>query len=185
MKNIKLANRYAKALYDFALEKEQVKEVYHDILFIIKLLEMNKDLNHCIESPIIPASKKKKVFSAIFKERVCAVTYGFLSLVLEKKREPALLLIAMEFVKLYYEIQNIKIVELVTTRPAGEDIIEKVRQILTRKTSATIEIRNMIKPEIIGGFIIKIDDYVYDKSIRRSVETLKRDFSQNPYKAGF
>lgn len=185
MKNVKLASRYAKALYDFAVERKQLDEVYADVLVITRLLKIHKDLNRCIESPIIPHSKKVGIFVTIFEHNVSQVTLGFLKLLLEKKREPALMLILEEFVKCYYHYHNIKIANFVTSQPVGEELIEKVKSLLEDKTHSEVKMKTEINPQILGGFILKVDDYVYDASILREIEKLKRDFSQNLYQPGF
>lgn len=185
MKNVKLANRYAKALYDFSLEKDVLEAVYQDALFVLSILKMNKELNLVVESPIIPNNKKSKVFVALFEEYVNEITFRFLKLVLEKKREPALALILEEFVKFYYRHHNIKIVDFVTAQPICETVVEKIRLMIQAKTGAVIEIKSIYDPQVIGGFIIKMDDFLFDNTILNDINTLKREFSHNIYRADF
>jgi len=185
MKNVKLANRYAKALYEFAIEKKSLETVYQDVLLILNILKANKELHLVLESPVIPNSKKSKVFAAVFETYTGEITCKFLKLVLEKKREPALLMIMEEFVKCYYKFHNIKTVDFITAQPVSEIIIEKVKLMIHEKTGATIEIKPIFNPEVIGGFIIKIDDFVFDNTILKDIHTLKREFSHNAYQVGF
>ena len=42
MKNLKLSNRYAKSLYDFAQEKGEVEQVYQDLKMIKQALNENE-----------------------------------------------------------------------------------------------------------------------------------------------
>lgn len=185
MKNVKLANRYAKALYDYSLERERIEEVYQDVLLIMGLLKVNRDLNAVMESPIIFSSKKAKIFIALFENLVTEETFGFLKLILEKRREPEILIILEEFVKFYYRYHNIKVVDFVTAQRISDEIVDKLRKILQEQTGAIIEVNAIISPEVIGGFMIKIDDFIYDATILRDINMLKREFSHNIYQAGF
>ncbi|MDR2979023.1 MAG: ATP synthase F1 subunit delta [Bacteroidales bacterium] len=185
MKNVRLAGRYAKALFDFAIEQNQIEQVYEDISLTMGLLKFNKELNITIECPVIPESKKVKIFTEIFEGKVSKVSFGFLRLVLDKKREPALLLICEEFIKLYYKLHNIKVVQFITAQQASEEIVANMKTLVEEKTGANVEVQTIITPGIIGGFIIKIGDFVYDASILRHVNKLKREFSHNIYQAGF
>jgi len=185
MKDVKLANRYAKALYEFSIEKNSLETVYQDVLFILNILKTNRELHSVMESPVIPKGKKSKVFAAIFEISVNEITFKFLKLVLEKKREPKLFIIMKEFVKYYYKFHNIKTVDFITAQPISEIVIEKIRLMIQEKTGATIEIKPIFNPEVIGGFIIKIDDFVFDDTILKDIHTLKREFSHNIYRAGF
>ncbi|MDL2308389.1 ATP synthase F1 subunit delta [Bacteroidales bacterium OttesenSCG-928-B11] len=184
MKNVKLAGRYAKALYDFAVEKNQIEQVHQDVLHIMGVLKLNHNLCVVIESPIIQQSRKVKIFTDIFKAEVTDVVFGFLKLIIEKKREPELSLICEEFIKLYYKHHNIVTAQLITAQQASDNIIEKLRKIIEEKMKANVKIQTVIKPDIMGGFIVKIEDFIYDASVIRHINELKREFSQNMYQAG-
>lgn len=57
--NISLvAERYAKALFELALEKGVVEEVYQDSLKITDICENSKELRLLLKSPIINSGKK-------------------------------------------------------------------------------------------------------------------------------
>ena len=185
MRNIKLAGRYARALFDFAVEKNQLEESYQDILLIMRYLKTDRELVSVFESPVIPHRKKVKIFTAIFEKMVSSSTFGFLKLILDKRREPALLTISEEFVKIYYRHHNIKIAHLSTAYPVDEQIIQKIKTILEEQTKATIEVVPAVVPDLVGGFVVQIEDFVYDASILKDINILKREFSQNVYKAGF
>jgi F-type H+-transporting ATPase subunit delta len=185
MKNVKLAHRYAKALFDFAIEKKCLETVYQDILLVLSILKFSHELHIILESPIVHHSKKVAIFKDIFQNQVSEVSFGFLRLVVDKRREPALLLMGNELIKLYYVHHHIKIAELIVSQEVSNSIIEKMKQILQEQTQAFIQIHSIVKPELLGGFIIKMDDFVFDASILRQINQLKAEFSQNIYQAGF
>ena len=185
MKNVKLASRYAQALFDFAVEKNQLEQVYQDILLIMQTLKSNRELTLAIECPVVPYTKKVKVFTGIFEQAVSKVSFGFLKLVIAKKREPALLLICFEFIRLYNKYHNIKVLDFITAQEVREPVMEKLKALMHERTGAMIEVKSIITPQIIGGFIVRMDDFVFDASILKQINTLKREFSHNIYQAGF
>lgn len=185
MKNVKLAARYAKALYEFSLEKDQLEKVYQDVLHIMGLLKLNQELNKVIECPIVSHSKKVKIFSEVFRNTISEISFGFLRLVVDKRREPELMLICAAFIKQYYRFHNIRIVLFITAQPVSDEIVQKLKDVMQERTGAQIEVKCMVDSRIIGGFIVKIDDFLYDASILRQMNTLKREFSHNIYRAGF
>jgi F-type H+-transporting ATPase subunit delta len=54
-------------------------------------------------------------------------------------------------------------------------ILEKINTL----TDKEISIKNIINPEIIGGFILRIGDVQYDASIQRKFRSLRSDFKKN------
>ena len=51
MKNPKLSSRYAKALYDFAAEKNQIEEVNSDLKLFAQTLKENRELQMLLRNP--------------------------------------------------------------------------------------------------------------------------------------
>lgn len=181
MKNPKLSNRYAKALYEFSLENDNLEAVYQDVVFIKTVFRDNRDLFVVIESPVIFPEKKIKIFADIFEKKTSQITFGFLKLLIMKKREPALLQICEEFIKLYYKHHNIKIAQITTAQELDEALIVKIKEILEEQSHATIEIQLKTDPKIVGGFIVKIEDFIIDASILYKINQLKREFAINIY----
>jgi len=185
MKNPKLSDRYAKALYEFSLENNNLEAIYQDIIFIKSVFHDNRNLFVVIESPVIFPDKKMKIFSEIFKDKISEISFGFLKLLIMKKREPALLQICDEFIKFYYKHHNIKIAWITTAQELEESLVLKIKKILEEQAHATIEIQLKIDPAIVGGFIVKIDDFVVDASILSKINQLKREFSYNIYQSEY
>jgi F-type H+-transporting ATPase subunit delta len=56
-------------------------------------------------------------------------------------------------------------------------VLSKVASLTTKEVS----IKNIVNPEIIGGFILRLGDVQYDASIIRKFKSLKREFDKNLY----
>lgn len=181
MKNSKAATRYAKAFYQFALEQKSEEVVYQDILLIKDTLEQCRDLKLAIESPIIQSKKKESIFKAIFQEKVAKITLDFLVLIIEKRREPELLSIANQFVAYYYEQHNIRLAYLTSAVKLSDPMIAHIKQILEEQTHSTILLKEFVDPKLVGGFVVKVDDFLFDASILGKINKLKNEFSQNLY----
>ncbi|MBQ7489480.1 MAG: ATP synthase F1 subunit delta [Bacteroidales bacterium] len=185
MKSTKLANRYANALYMFALEQNKLEEVYSDILTLKGVFIENRELRGIIERPVLSPDKKRHIFTEIFKGKIDDITFGFLNLILSKKREPSFIYIFDEFISCYYKHHNIKKAHVTSAVALDSDLLGKLKAILEEQTHSTIEIEQTVQPEIIGGFIIKIDDYLIDASLKGKINKLKLEFSHNIYRAAF
>ncbi len=185
MKNPKIASRYAKALFDFATEKDQVETVHKDLLLVHKTLKDNRELLVVLDSPVIVPSKKRAIFKNVFQSSLNEVTFSFLDVVINKKREPMVADICSEYTKLYNELHHIKTVTLTSATPLSSEIVEKIRTMLAEKTQYTIDIHQVVNPSIIGGIMVKMDDYFYDDSISSKLNRLRQEFSHNIYQINF
>jgi F-type H+-transporting ATPase subunit delta len=185
MKNPKLASRYAQALYNFSAETGNEENVHHDILHIQELVSTHKELKTILESPIIPQDKKQNIVREIFQNHLCETTYKFFSLIVKKRREPQLLLICNQFVKIYYKNHNIKEAHITSALPLSEKMVKYIKDYMEEDYPFTFIIHPSVDPKLIGGLVIKIDDFNFDASIQAKINKLKAEFSQNAYTPGF
>jgi F-type H+-transporting ATPase subunit delta len=185
MRSTKLASRYAKSLFEFARERNQVEQVNEDLKLVKAVIKENRELKAVIESPIVFPDKKNAIFSGIFSGKISDTTFGFLSLLIKKRREPALTTICDEYTALYNILHNIKIAHIITAVPMSKEVTDELTQLLEKETHATIKLQENVDPDIIGGLIGMIDGYLFDASIISSIKKLRDEFSQNIYKAAF
>lgn len=185
MKNPKLSGRYAKALFDFSKEKNQVEEVYGDLKLFANTLKENRELQVLLRNPVIEAFQKHKIFESIFNGTLHDTTYQFLDVLLKKKREPALDTICDEFFKLYNVAHNIRPVTITTASPLSDQLKDRIVALLTEQTHATIDLHQVVNSNIIGGFIIKMDDYYLNSSILSKINKLRQEFSHNSFQVNF
>ena len=185
MKSPKLSSRYAKALFDFAGEKNQVEEVYGDLMLFANTLKENRELQVLLRNPVIQPHQKHQVFESIFNGTLHDITYQFLDVLLRKKREPALDTICDEFVKMYNAAHNVRTATITTAEPLSDALKAKILAMLSEQTGSTIDLKENVCPEIIGGFVIQMDDYYLDSSILTKINNLRREFSQNTFQVQF
>ena len=185
MKNPKLSSRYAKALYDFAGEKNQVEEVHNDLQLFANTLKENRELQVLLRNPVVQSHQKHKIFESIFNGTLHDTTYHFLDVLLRKKREPSLDTICEEYFKMYNAAHNIRTATITTARPLGEALKNKIVAMLTEQTHATVTLTELVDPEIIGGFVIQMDDFYLDSSVLSKINKLRQEFSQNAFQVQF
>ena len=185
MKNPKLSSRYAKALFEFAGEKNQIEEVYGDLQLFANTLKENRELQMLLRNPVIESRQKHQIFESIFNGTLHDISYQFLDVLLKKRREPALDTICEEFFKIYKSAQNIKTVTITTAQPLGDALRSKVETMLTEQTHANIDLVQIVDSEIIGGFVIQMDDHYLDSSILSKINKLRQEFSQNNFQVQF
>jgi F-type H+-transporting ATPase subunit delta len=185
MKNPKLSDRYAKSLYDFADEKNQIEEVYGDLKLLANTLKENRDLQMLLRNPVVPPNQKHQIFESVFNGTLHEISYQFVDLLLKKRREPNLDMICEEFFKLYNQAHNIKTAHIITAQPLSDELKSKIVSMLTEQTHATIELKEKVEPTIIGGFVIQVDDYFLDASVMTKINKLRQEFSQNSFEVQF
>jgi len=186
MSIIKVASRYAKSLLDLAKEQGSLEEILADIQSFKKALE-NRDLLLLTKSPIVTADKKQKIFSQLFDGKFNKLTTSFFDIVLKKGRESYLPEIAQSFINQYNTLKGISKVKVTTATPISDKEMEVIRKklIVSDVTDESIEFEKVVDPSIIGGIVIKIGDKLYDASVQRKLNEMRKEFTENEYVKAF
>jgi len=96
-----------------------------------------------------------------------------LYLYLLKRRKLKLLpIISRQLPEIAKEESLLKEIEVITAHPIDEKLRKQI-ELSLEEGGKKIQIRELVDPGILGGIIIKDEDFVIDGSLRRYLESLK------------
>jgi F-type H+-transporting ATPase subunit delta len=179
MTAIKVASRYAKALLELAVERNALDAVLKDVKKLITLSAENRGLVLMFDSPIVNTEKKGNVLKALFEKDGHQITMNFFEIVTRKNRSNVLVATAKEFIRQYNQHMGIQIAEVTTTAPLTADLRARFITIVKEISGkAKVELEEKIDPNLIGGFVLKVDDRVLDDSLSGKLRDLRLGFAQ-------
>ena len=181
MQNPRLASRYAKSLVDLAAEKGQLEAVRADMQVLQQITKNNRDVVALLKSPIIKPDKKQQILAAIFENRISLITAAFIRLLVVKGRESNLPEITTAFEQQYNVLKNISKVKITTAAPVDPAILGAIRQKVEAGTDKKIVLETAVEPDLIGGFVLETEDRLYDASVLRDLNDIRKQFTQNIY----
>lgn len=182
MPNPRLASRYAKALLDLAKEQNAVDTVLQDIKILDSLCLQSLDFANMLRSPIITGDKKQDIINAVLAGKIGVIVQGFVKLLVNKGRESNLPEIATAFITQYKEMKGIMTVKLTLAAPVNDEVKKSIiKRITGNVPDSQVEVKEVINPDIIGGFILQLEDKLIDASVRRDLNDVKAQFQKNIY----
>ena len=181
MQNPRLASRYAKSLVDLSSEKGQLEAIYADMVALQQLSKTNPDVVGLLKSPIIKPEKKKQILAAILDSRVSQITSTFVALLVLKGRESNLPEIATEFISQYNKLKNISKVKITTAIPVDAATLDVIKKKVQSGTDKKIDLESAVNADLIGGFVLESDGQLFDASVLRDLNDIKKQFTQNIY----
>lgn len=104
------------------------------------------------------------------KEKMPEVAKEFLSVLQKNSKLKKIEYILTEFEAYAKKQSGIKTIELETVHPVENKTLEKIKQIFGKES----EISQTINKEMLGGIKIKVDDTVYDASLKTQLQRLKQ-----------
>ena len=182
-----LVHRYTKAFLDLAIQKGLVDKSLDDLLLVKTTLKENKELDTLIHEPFLSKIRKTNIMSRIFKDRVDAITLDLINLLIEKNRDEIRADIYDEYYAMYLDYKKIAVVTVTSAIELDEHTTDRIVNILKHKIvdKDTIQIKNVIDRNIIGGFKVGYMDYEYDASVVSTLKRLHSVFEENLFVKGF
>ncbi|MCF8308312.1 MAG: ATP synthase F1 subunit delta [Bacteroidales bacterium] len=175
MKNKRIAQRYAKALFNLAMEQKVFEQTKEDMKYLRDLSQV-KEYGNMLKNPIVPVDKKQSVSKALLENKVGELTIRFVTLIIRKKRSYALPEIADAFVEMYNAYKKILPVDLYTAVPIDNTIRDMVIEKIKAQTfSNEVLLNENVDKEILGGFILQYKDQLYDASVRRQLNEMRKE----------
>lgn len=181
MKEIQLAHRYALALFSVAREHNLTDAVANDFIQLRKVILENRDFRTMLASPVIPSHKKTAVMKALFAPHMHELSIRFMTLLANNGRERYLETVAEQVGVLYHEFMGIVSVQVTTANALSPvnraQLVAQLKQLLGER----LELREVVDPSIMGGFVLDWNDQRYDASLLREVKGLRKEFQENLY----
>ncbi len=168
-----VARRYAQALYQEAERQGRLDAVGADVDLLRQSLENAPELGRFFHSPIIAREKKKAVVEELFEERLSALTYRLVQLLVDKEREALLGHVLTAYRALVDRKQGIVEVQVRTARPLDEAGRRKLSGAVERMTGRQARLHVAHEPALIGGVVLRVGDTVYDGSVRNQLAALR------------
>ena len=174
MNDSKISVRYAKALFQSALEKNILDKVNQDMIFISEICKV-PELKEFLHSPIIVPSKKTTIFHNILGDKVEKITLSLIDLVVKNGREIFLPAMARVFIHDTMKYKGITETVLTTAVKVDSEVKKHITDLVSEVFNTKVELKENIDTEIVGGFILRIDDNYIDASVRNKLRKIKKE----------
>ena len=167
--------RYARALFSLAQEKNLVENIKTDLDLIVQTGKGNPEFDWILSNPVIKPSKKIEIIKNIFSALIQPISLTFLDMLIKNKRENQLYGIARWYTHDYNLLKGINSATFTTAVPLDDSIRNSVKSIIKKLFDKELQLIEVVNPEIIGGYILKIDDMQYDGSISSGLKKIRRE----------
>ena len=174
MNESKISVRYAKALFQLGKEKNVLDTIVTDMKLVDELCNTVKDFWLMVESPVIKTSQKRKTVKLVLKDKLDAISLNFLDMVFENRREIFIKDMVRDFLALCRKDKGIVFAKLTTAGLIDGDDKTNLSEMLTKAFNSKIELEEVLDKDIIGGFVLRVDDQELDASVSTQLNQIKR-----------
>lgn len=171
-----IAQRYASALADVAVERKDGGRIHRDLADFVQAFGASSDLRNLLTNPSVSASAKKSVAGKIADRMgTHSEVRNFIFLLIDHGRTGII-----------DEIQ--RTFEAETNRRAGivDALVSSAHELssqektqlthaLERATGKKVQAQYQLNPQLIGGTTVRIGSTIYDGSVREQLNRLRTE----------
>lgn len=169
------AGRYAAALFELAKEAGAIEAVEGDLSSLRAMLSQSDDLSKALASPLNSAEEKGGVIQALAeKAKFNALTANALGVAAANGRAGEIGDVARAFAALAAADRGVSSAEVESAAALTQKQLDSLQASLKTALGRDIEIRAEVRPELIGGLIVKVGSRMFDSSLRTKLEGMKQ-----------
>jgi len=169
-----VAERYAAALADVALERKSGEAIREDLAAFVETFLASADLRNALESPAVDGAVKNKIITAIAaKMGLNDAVRNFICLIVDHRRTHLLQEILPVFSTELNKRLGIAEAEVTTARALSDAEKKDLLAVLQRRTGKKIEARFAEDNTLLGGAVVRVGSTVYDGSVREQLNRLR------------
>lgn len=174
MRDETIARNYAETLFELADRNNELEEYGVAIETVALLIEEDPKIRLFLETPRIDDEDRKQVVRDAFSTALPKHVVNFVLVTIDKRRQRLLPTISSEYQALLDERLGREHVQVTVARAVDDStrqvIAERLSAVLGKKAIPHIRVR----PEILGGLVVRTGDTIYDGSVRRRLEGMRR-----------
>jgi F-type H+-transporting ATPase subunit delta len=169
-----VGERYARALFDLAMDQKALAAVEADLETLSRAIAESKDLKWLIESPAFSAEDKGKGLVAVaVKSKVNMLTAKFLGLLAANGRARDLQAVISGFRKLSADHRGVVTAEVVSALPLTAAQSKAVSAALRQALGKEPEVSTRVDPALLGGLKVRVGSRLFDASLKSKLDSLK------------
>ncbi len=168
-----IAQVYARSLFDVAQERGVADGVRDQLGQLADAMHANRDMAIFFFSPYFSTAEKKEGLRR-------AVTgadpffQNFLDALIERHRMPAIFRIRARFDKLWDEANRKLPVEVTSAITLDPATVKSIGERIGSQTGQQVELTSSVDPEILGGIVLRVGNFILDASIRNRLNQLRK-----------
>jgi F-type H+-transporting ATPase subunit delta len=173
-----IAQVYARALFEVAKERGVLDVVKEQLGQFADTLEENRELTVFFFSPYFSSEEKKEGLARAI-DGADPTFMNFLETLVERHRMPVVFRIRARYDQLWDNENQLLPVQVTSAVELDPATVQSIGDRIGQQTGNKIELSSSVDPDIIGGLVLRVGNFVLDASIRNRLEQLRKQVAQS------
>lgn len=169
-----MPGRYARALFDLALDGKAIDKVAKDLATLQAMIDASDDFKRLVISPVFTADEQKSSILAVLKKaKIKGLAVNFLGLVAENRRLFAIEAMIKAYNGLLAEHRGEISAEITSAQVLRAKQVKDLKASLKSVVGRDVNLETNIDESLLGGLVVKVGSRMVDNSLRSKLDNLK------------
>jgi F-type H+-transporting ATPase subunit delta len=169
-----ISTRYARAIYEYAAEKDREIPLYNELKVLSGSFSNYPVLRKVMSDPVVAPEDKVKTLMIASGKHVSDILEQVFKVVVKNGRAHYIESIALMYDQIYRKAKGIVTAHLITVEPAGKTTETAMMDVVSTITGyKSVEFQSETDPDLIGGFVLEIGDNRLDASVKGQLNQIK------------
>jgi F-type H+-transporting ATPase subunit delta len=174
-----IARRYARALFDLAVERGTVQDWADSLVTLRQAIDASDELRDVLENPVYTKEQRRAIVAKLAGAlELPAEPANLLYLLADRNRLNHLGAVVDTFGRLADAKLGRVRARITSAVPLDAGSARQIADKLSRATKAEVLLDADVDPTLLGGVVARVGSLTYDGSVRTQLEDLRRQLKQ-------
>ena len=178
MNNKGMAKKYARALYNVAVQQENVKKVSNRINYIANVMKAVPEFSQLLQTHRVSTENKISILKNVLKDNISSLEIELISDILENNNILILSDIAKHFEYLVETDSNLVNMAITSATELSAEEVEHIQSNIEFQLNKKVGVHTSIDKSLIGGVRLRVGNIMIDNTISRRLDMLKNTLTQ-------
>ena len=173
MRDGTVARKYAETLFELGLREGNADQYGAALRSVSDLLESESTFRAFLDTPRIEDAQKKDLVREVFGDKLPKHVVNFVQVTIDKRRQKLLREIATQYDLILDAHLGREHVEVTVARQLDDATKQVVADHLSKVIGKAAIPHFRVRPDILGGLVVRTGNTIYDGSVRRRLEGMR------------
>ena len=179
MKHGKIATRYARALIELANTQGRVDAFGEELKDFLDTLVQNSAVANFLHDRKSSKQKREELTKVVLNNSSYdPLVINFLKLLAQKNRLMLLDVIYKKYLRLADQMLGRQPLVIVSATKMTEGETSRISAIFAKRSHRKMIVKTQVDPNVLGGLQVQMGDHIFDYTLRRHLQDIKRVVSQ-------
>lgn len=168
---------YAAGILAIAKGERVLERVEAELFELGRQVDESSELRSTLTDPRLPLDRKRAMVSDLLGGRATELTVGLAEFLAGQGLFSEMGAIATSLAQQGAASRSNQLAEIRSAVALDEETVDRLTTALSRATGATLEVKVIVDPSVVGGIVARVGDTVIDGSVATKLASLRQAVS--------